>query len=479
MRKVIGAVRQQLVYQHLTESVVITFLSGILAMLIVFSVLPSLNNLYQRYADFAILLSAKNIAFLLGLILLVGLLAGLYPAFVLSSFKPVMVLKGAFKSSVQGIRLRKALVVLQFTISIALMVGTGIVYQQMRFIYTTDLGYSRDQVISIQQNGAAIGRSGTLKTELLNNTNIISAGTSSSRMGQQVGRTNIIPEGMNSAETNIITSIMVIDEKFIPTMDMKMVAGRNFSENGSDSLSMIINEELVRLLKWDGDAVGRKISIQTGPQPTDLTAYSVVGVVKDFHFATVRHKLEPLFILYGANNGALSIKVKAEDIDETISFIEATWKKVNPGTTFDYAFLDEQFGNLYRNERAFASMFTHFTILAIVIAALGLFALSAYTTEQRRKEIGIRKVLGASNANIFFRLSAEYIMLILISFCLASILAYFVMEKWLQDFQYAITIKAGIFILAGIGAVIISLLTISFQAIKAAVSNPVKSLRSE
>jgi putative ABC transport system permease protein len=184
-------------------------------------------------------------------------------------------------------------------------------------------------------------------------------------------------------------------------------------------------------------------------------------------------------MLYNQNNGALSIRVKADNIEETISFIEATWKKVNAGTTFDYAFLDDQFANLYKNEKAFSSMFTHFTALAIIIAALGLFALSAFTTEQRRKEIGIRKVLGASNANIFYKLSAEYIILILISFVVASALAYFVMDKWLQDFQYAITIKAGIFVLAGLVAVGISLLTISFQAIKAAVSNPVKSLRTE
>jgi putative ABC transport system permease protein len=359
------------------------------------------------------------------------------------------------------------------------MVGTGIVYQQMKFIYTADLGYSRDQVITIQQNGEAIARSSTLKNELSTNPNIVSAGTSSARMGQQLGRTTIVPEGKNNAETNIITSVMSADEKFIPTMDMKMLAGRNFSANNSDTLSMIINEEMVRLLKWDGDAVGRTISLQSGPQPTDLTAYTVVGVVKDFHFATIRHKLEPMFMLYGENNGALSIKIKAENIDETISFIEASWKKVNPGTTFDYAFLDEQFANLYKNEKAFASMFTHFTVLAIVIAALGLFALSAFTTEQRRKEIGIRKVLGASNANIFYKLSSEYLVLIMISFGLASVVAYFVMDKWLQDFQYAIDINYGIFAVAGITAILISLLTISFQAIKAAISNPVRSLRNE
>ena len=477
MRKVIGAVRSQLIGQHLVESVIITFASALIALILVFALIPVLNNLYQRYADFGMLMEPQSLVMLGALVLFVGILAGLYPAFVLSSFKPILVLKGAFKNSSSGTGLRKALVVLQFTISIALMVGTGIVYQQMRFIYTADLGYNREQVITIQQNGAAVQRASTLKTELLRNENIISAGTSSARIGQQLGRTTIFPEGA-TAETNIITSVMVADETFIPTMDMKIIAGRNFSLDFSDSLSMIINEEMLRLLKWK-EGVGKKISLQSGPNPTDLTAYTVVGVLKDFHFATIRHKLEPMFMLYSQNNGALSIRIKAENAEASIAHIEESWKKVNPGSTFEYNFLDEQFANLYRNEQAFAAMFTHFTVLAIFIAGLGLFALSAFTAEQRKKEIGIRKVLGASNTTILYKLSSEFVKLILIAFVLASVAAYFVMEKWLQDFQYSIKIGAGIFIVAGLLSVVIALLTVSFQALRAAVSNPVNALRSE
>jgi putative ABC transport system permease protein len=477
MRKVIGAVRNQLVGQHLTESIFITLVSGLIALALVAVFVPPLNDIYQRYADVTVLLEPFSIGVLIALILVLGILAGLYPAFVLSSFKPITVLKGAFRNSVSGTRLRKALVVLQFTISIALMVGTGIVYQQMKFIYTTDLGYNRDQVITIQQNGAAVGRASTLKTELRRNENIVGVGTSSSRIGQQLGRTNIFPDGATS-ETNIITSIMVADETFIPTMDMKILDGRNFSLDYDDSLSMIINEEMTRLLKWN-DAVGRKISLQTGATPDDRTAYTVVGVVKDFHFATIRHKLEPMFMLYGENNGALSIRIRADDMQETLAFVESTWKKVNAGTTFEYNFLDEQFANLYRNEQAFANMFTHFTALAILIAGLGLFALSAFTAEQRKKEIGIRKVLGASNGSIFYKLSSEFIQLILLAFIFASAIAYYVMDKWLADFQYSIQIGAGIFLVAGLVSVSIALLTISFQALRAAFSNPVDSLRME
>ena len=477
MRKVIGAVRPQIIGQHLVESIIVTLVSALIALAVVFMLVPVLNNIYQRFADQHVLLEPQSLLIIAGLILCVGVLAGLYPAFVLSSFKPIMVLKGSFRSSASGIRLRKALVVLQFTISIALMVGTGIVYQQMRFIYTADLGYSRDQIVTIQQNGAAIQRSSTLKTELLTTENIVSAGTSSARMGQQLGRTGITPEGATS-ETNIITSIMNVDETFIPTMDMKLVAGRNFSLDYHDSLSMIVNEEMLRLLKWK-EGIGKRIALQSGPNPTDLTYYTVVGVVKDFHFATIRHKLEPMFMLYHGNNGALSIKVKAGKVQEALAHIEDTWKKVNPGTTFEYNFLDEQFANLYRNEQAFASMFTHFTVLAIVIAGLGLFALSAFTAEQRKKEIGIRKVLGASNGNILVKLSSEFVQLIGVSFVLASIAAYFVMSQWLKDFQYSIDIGPGIFIVAGFLSVAIALATISFQALKAALANPVNSLRSE
>jgi putative ABC transport system permease protein len=477
MRKVIGAVRQQLIAQHLIESILVTLLSAVIALGLVFAITPLLNSIYQRFGDFMVLLELKNILFLIALVTFVGVLAGLYPAFVLSSFKPVLVLKGAFKNTASGVQLRKALVVLQFTISIALMVGTGIVYQQMRFIYTADLGYHRDQVITVPLNGQNVNNATTLRQELLRNQNVVAAGTSSTRIGQQLGRTTIVPEGYPT-DANMITSVMAIDESFIPTMAMEMKEGRNFSLDFGDSLSMIVNEEMLRFLKWN-EGEGKKISLQSGPNPTDLTSYTVVGVVKDFHFATIRHKLEPLFMVYSRNNNSLAVKIKSENIKETIAYVEETWKKINPGATFDYAFLDEQFANLYRNEQAFASMFTHFTLLAMVIAGLGLFALSAFTAEQRKKEIGIRKVLGASNGTILYKLSAEFIMLISISFVIASGVAYFVMSQWLKDFQYSIDIGVGIFLVAGAASIVIAMLTISFQALKAALSNPVDALRSE
>jgi putative ABC transport system permease protein len=477
MRKVVGAFRRQLIVQHLVESILVTFISVSIALTLVFAVVPYLNDIYQRYANASLLLLPENVLSIVSFTIMLGVLSGLYPAVMLSGLKPIGVLKGSFQHSPGGKRLRKSLVVLQFTISIALMVGTSIVYQQMRFIYDSNLGYDRDQVITIQQSGSNVSKSNNLKTELLRNPNIVSVGTSSTQIGQQLGRTGIIPEGFN-ADANIIASIMSIDETFIPTMGMKMADGRNFSLDFADSLSTIINEEMATFLKWS-DPVGKKISIQSGPDPTDLTAYTLVGVVRDFHFATVRHKLEPLFILFNPTNSSMAIKINAAHMKETIAYTETTWKKINPGTTFEYNFLNEQFANLYRGEQAFATMFTHFTILAIIIAGLGLFALSAFTAEQRRKEIGIRKVLGASNSTILYRLSSEFVQLILIAFALASAIAYYVMTEWLLEFSYSVKIGYLTFILAGSVSLLIALLTISFQAIKTAWSSPVDSLRSE
>jgi putative ABC transport system permease protein len=477
LRKVIGAVRSQLIIQHLTESIIVTFASAAIALLLVIAATPVLNGLYQRWADFTILFEPLNLLLIITFVFGVGIIAGLYPAFVLSSFKPVSVLKGSFKNSAGGIHLRKALVIIQFTISIALMVSTAIVYQQMNFIYTADLGYQRDQVITIAQSGRAVGNSETFRNELLRNPNIVAAGTSSTRIGQQLSRNQVLPEGYPT-ESNIISSAMSIDADFIPALGMQIKNGRNFSLEFADSASVIVNEEMVRFLKWDHEsAIGKKMGQLSGPGPNDYTYFTIVGVVKDFHFATIKHKLEPLVLFYNNNNPALSIKVKAENMDETIAFIENTWKTVNAGATFEYAFLDEQFANLYTNEKAFAGMFTHFTVLAMIIAGLGLFALSAFTAEQRRKEIGIRKVLGASNGNILYNLSAEFMILISISFVLASCASWFMMDRWLGEFQYHITMSAWTFIAAGVASLAIALATISFQALKAAFTNPIESLR--
>ncbi|CAN5178090.1 hypothetical protein BH23BAC1_BH23BAC1_47530 [soil metagenome] len=271
-----------------------------IALFIVFLTLPFLNNIYQRSGDFNLILQPGLMVPFIIFIVLVGLTSGFYPALVLSSFKPVTVLKGAFKSSTGGIQLRKGLVVLQFTISIALIIGTGIVYQQMNYIHTKDLGYNREQIITIPLNGpTVISKGRALRGELERNDAILSSATSNVQMGQQLGRTNILPEGEGD-DVNYITSIMVADEKYIPTMQMEILDGRNFSlEFPSDSANaMIVNEALARMLNWE-NPVGKTLRLETGPE--DFTTYNIIGLVKDFHFATIRHKVEPMFMLYGKN----------------------------------------------------------------------------------------------------------------------------------------------------------------------------------
>ncbi|WP_143959812.1 ABC transporter permease [Litoribacter populi] len=468
IRKVVGAYRTHLIWQHLSESILVVLLSAVIAYVFVLTLLPVFNDLYQRGAGIEGLFELQNLLVIGGLILAVGIISGLYPAFVLSSFNPLSVLKGAFKNSESGKSLRKSLVVVQFTISIALIVGTAIVYQQMDFIFTTDLGYNRDQIITLSQNTS---NSEFLKNELSRDPNINSIGTSSAQIGQQLPRGGVLPQGSTEDESAYIVSEMSIDESFIPTMGMTIKEGRNFSPTYSDSLSVIINEEMVKLFGWD-DPIGMKL--EAGPEPL-----TVVGVVKDFHFATIRHKVEPLLMFYSPQNSQMAIKVDAQNLTQTLENIEATWKTVNPEIPFEFNFLDAEFANLYRNDQAFAAMFLHFAILAIVIACLGLFGLSAYTAEQRQKEISIRKVLGATPGNILMKLSLEFISLVSIAFIIGAILSYFVMGQWLQDFQYRIQIEPWVFLMAGIIALLITVMTISFQTIKATFSNPIRYLKSE
>ncbi|WP_194775693.1 ABC transporter permease [Pararhodonellum marinum] len=467
VRKVVGAYRSHLIGQHLSESILVVFLSGAIAYVLVMGFLPILNDLYQRGAEVQALFDFRNLLIIVGLILTVGILSGLYPAFVLSSFNPLSVMKGAFKNSESGKSLRKSLVVFQFTISIGLIVGTLIVYQQMDFIFNTDLGYDRDQIITLSQN---TNNSVFLKNELFQNPNIHAIGTSSAQIGQQLPRGGVLPQGATE-ETTYIVSEMSIDEAFIPTMGMTILEGRNFSFAASDSLSIIINEEMVKLFEWE-DPIGMKVELG------DVTV-EVIGVVKDFHFATIRHKVEPLMMFFNPQNSQMALKVDVQNLNLTLADIEATWKTVNPEIPFEFNFLDAEFANLYRNDQAFAAMFLHFAVLAILIACLGLFGLSAYTAEQRQKEISIRKVLGASPSHIMMKLSMEFISLVGIAFILGTILSYFAMHQWLQDFEYQINIKPWVFLITGFIALLITVMTISFQTIKATFRDPIHSLKSE
>lgn len=477
IRKVAGGVRGQLITQHLTESVFQVVLAFAVSILIVYLTVPFFNDTYSRYADVSWLLDPSFILFSITGILFIGFLSGIYPSLILSSFTPSAVLKGSFNAGSKGSLLRHSLVVLQFMISVALLAGTLVVYQQMEFIFNADLGYEREQILTLNTGQVSNPQlSVTLYEELAKVPGVISLGATSSQIGSGYGRGGVTPEGVSTDE-NIITSITNINENYIPTMGIEMAEGRNFSEAFSDSgRSAIVNEAFLRMLDWD-EGEGKTLTFgATGDNPTTL---EIVGVASDFHFATVKHEVEPLIMLYARALPIVSVKVATENIPSTIAGLEQTWDALITSTPFDYTFLDDSFAQQYSTEQTLARIIRHFSILAISIAALGLFILSVFTVQQRRKEIGIRKVLGSTTQGISMLLGKDFLKWILISNLIGLPIAWFLLREWLSNFRYRIDLEMTPFLIALVISMVIAALTISIQSYKAATENPVKSLRSD
>ncbi len=478
LRKVVGAIRYQLILQYLGEAVLLSFVSLFLAMLLVECFAPLINlPIKGSY----ILFFFENPVFLAGLIisiLTLGLLSGIYPAFILSKFKPVLILKGAAKNNKSGIWMRRILVTVQFTVSIGMIIGTYIVYQQLSYIRSKNVGYNREQVMTLDLNDQQLQKnSQLLENEIQKLPSVESVSLSSNLPGRGFGRTGIQPEGYSSKDDIWIVSIMSADEKFLPNMKMELAEGRNFSLKfpADQKESVIINQAAAKALKWK-NPLNKKLSFG-GNSPNKL---NVIGVVKDFNFASMRHQIEPLLIVNNPNaNNILSIRIKKGGISDAVNSVERTWQKVNPGRPFEFNFLDDEFEQLYKTESSFSTLIGSFTFLAIFIACLGLFGLASYMTEQRTKEIGIRKVLGASIPGILYIISKQFIILIILANLIAWPLAYYFMNGWLKDFAYRIDIGISTFMIAGILTLLIAISTISYQAIKAATRNPAKSLRYE
>jgi putative ABC transport system permease protein len=479
LRKVIGAYRGQLIIQYLGESLLLCFISLFIALFLVELFIPSLNLPgIDRFIYFLI----DNPVFILVFIissLVLGLLAGVYPAFVLSKFIPIKVLKGSIKSSSSGIWLRRVLVVVQFAASIGMIIGTYVVYQQLEYIKSKNIGFSRDQVLIIDLNNNQLKQGAeSFLAEVKTLSSVEGVSLSSTLPGRGFGRTTIQPEGFSSEDDVWIVSIMAADENFIPGMKMRIAEGRNFSkEFPSDNQNgVLINQAAAKAFSWN-EPLGKKLSF--GPNSPNQLA--VVGVVEDFHFASMRHSIEPLIIVnnpqFFKNN--ISIRLKADNLSASIISIENIWKKINPNHPFEYSFLDNEFEQLYKTEQSFSTLIAGFAMLAIFIACLGLFGLASFITEQRTKEIGIRKVLGASVTNIILLTTKQFIILVLLANILVWPAAYYIMSSWLEDFAYRIDIEVWMFITAGISAIIIAFLTVSYQAIKAARANPVSSLKYE
>lgn len=481
IRKVAGATKKELISQFLSESIIITMLASLLAFIVSYLSLPFLNQLSGLSLNTGALLNWKITLPLLLTPCIVGTLSGMYPALFMSSFQPVKTIKGFIQVGGGNISFRKALVVTQFAISIILIIATIIVFQQLKYVQNKTLGYDKDHIAVLPYNRALSEQFEAFRTELLTNANFKNAGRSSRiPTGRLLDAMDAyVARGDSMAMSKVDIKLVAVDYDFIPTYGMQMAAGRNFSRDfGTDTLNFVLNEAATKVLGWNqaSDAVGK------GFKYGNIKG-SIIGVVKDFHFESMHQAILPMVLemfpprrsFY--NN--LSVKISGNNITGALAYLEATWKKYMPGIPYQFSFLDENFDALYQSEQRQGNLFTSFACIAIFIACLGLFGLSAFAITQRIKEIGVRKVLGADVGSIVTLLSKDFLILVLIAAGIAFPIAWYAMNHWLKDFAYRVNMQWWVFGLAALGAALVALVTVSFQAIKAAVTNPVKSLRSE
>ena len=483
IRKSLGSTNGQLAAQFLTESVLLSVASFVLALVAVALLLPAFNSLSGKELSAFFLVRWPTLPVMFLLAIVVGLLAGSYPAGVLSSFEPIKVLKGKFLATRQGHGLRNGLVVFQFSISIILIICTLIVFQQLRYIQNKELGFNKEAVVNLQGVGFLAQNTHAFKEEVAKISGVKKVGGTSATPGSQGGFFGITFR--NTGETESVTGRgTVVDDEYLQTLGMTMVAGRPFAKAFNDSLSVIINQEAATKLGLK-DPVGKRLlspdnfARRDGPEVT----YTIVGVVKDFHYSSLHERIAPLFILHDRliqqTNNQIVMRIESTNPQTILAQTERVWKRYLPDQPFHYSFLDSDWGALYRSEQVSQRIFGVFAILAILIACMGLLGLAIYIIQQRTKEIGVRKVLGASIPSIVALLSKDFLKLVLIAIVIASPVAWYAMNRWLQNFAYKIDIEWWVFALAGLLAVGIALLTVSFQSVKAALMNPVKSLRSE
>ena len=490
VRKATGAFRSLLIRQFLTESIVTVIFAFVLGLLLARLALPAINQLVRKDLSLSIFFQPLWLLGSLAAILLVGLIAGVYPALYLSSIKPVWVLKGLRLPEGSVFRLRKTLVVFQFAISIALIIGTAIVVQQLHYIANAKLGLNKDQVLIISDAGH-LSRSGreSLLQHLQQLKGVDKAATSNGIVGGLNWTMGMTAKGSHNSQ---LVNFLTISYDYLDVLGMQIAEGRNFSpafpadsassgEPGSTSRltgGIILNQRAVKDLGIHTPVIGSLVATGTDG---DTTYYQkVVGVVKDFHFASFKSEIKPFaFMLPNGHQDNFTLKVEAAGLNNTIAAIQKLWMSYAGDRPFRYTFLDETFANHYKSEQRFNQVILYLTILAITIGCLGLFGLTAFTVERRTREIGIRKVVGASSGSIVVLLSKDFIRLVLLAIVIAVPIAWYAMDKWLQNFVYRIHIAWWVFLLAGALAVVIALFTISFQAVRAALANPVDSLRSE
>lgn len=482
IRKVMGSFRSHLIKQFLMESILLSVISFVIAVAVAWIALPMFNELARKELTMPFSSPVFWMVFAAAM-LITGLLAGLYPSFFLSAFRPVNVLKGKMALGTKSGVVRGALVVFQFWISIVLVVGTIAVNRQLSYIQTTKLGFNKDQVIVVQDAYALKDQLQSFKNEVEKDSRIQS-GTISSFLpvdGTARSDNSHWPEGKSPTEENMVSiQTWRVDYDYVKTLGMKIIDGRDFDRNFlSDSNGVIINQSAARAFGYLEDPVGKKITTFNDNELKTLRTTTIIGVVEDFHYESLRQAIGPLALFVEKSTGFISFRFNSQNTKDIISLIEQHWRKMGPGVPFDYTFLDEDFGKMYAAEERLGDIFTVFAVLAIVIACLGLFALTAFTAEQRTKEIGIRKVLGASVSGIVVLLSKEFGKLILIAFVLAAPVAWYGIDQWLQGYEYRTEIGVAVYLIAGLSAFAVAWLTMSFQSIRAALTNPIKALRSE
>jgi len=478
MRKTVGASRRQLILQFFGESLFLTMTACVFALILVTALLPAFN----QTAGKQLRLNLIDIQLVLGLIIIVlltALTAGSYPAIYLSSFKPVKVLKGMFKSEGKGQTFRRVLVVTQFSLSIALLIGTSVAYNQLRFLRHSKLGFNTENIVyvPIKEN---IGKSyDAFKSELLSDPNINSVAAQYYLFAEQSFRTTGYDWEGREKDQEVDIILNLVDYDFIPMLGLELVEGRNFSKEYSTDATQayILNEEAIKKMRMQ-DPVGKQFSY-------GQRKGTIIGVLKNAHFRSLHVNIEPhvLFFLddvsIATEYGVVLIKINGDKTEEALAKIQGVWKEFNPITPFEYHFLDQKYDSLYRKEQKIGTILNAFTLFAIIISCLGLFGLASFLTEQRTREIGIRKVLGASEPSIVFLLSKQFTKWVLIANIFAWPAAYFIMNEWLKSFAYRINIGIWVFVLSGMLAVGIALITVSYQAIRAAWANPADSLRYE
>ncbi|MEO5890553.1 MAG: ABC transporter permease [Ferruginibacter sp.] len=486
VRKVVGSGKRQLSVLFVTESVLVTFIAACIGILIMQLALPLFNQLTEKHLSVWRFGIVSTLLFLILFSLLTGIISGIYPSLFLSRFKTIPALKGQMGSLSSNIVFRKSLVVFQFVITVVMISGSIVIYRQLQFASHKDLGFNKDQVLTFHINENEVrNQSAALKTQLLLNPSIQAVAIAGNPIGNNdiggLGYKFQTKDGSFSTNTTMAQELM-IDADYVPAMEIKMLTGRNFSNAiQSDKYgAALINETLMKKLGWT-DPVGKKMQFDIDDKGT-TGERTIIGVVNDFHTYSLQHKVEPMVMVMPpapSMGDNLYVKIARGKINEGLAYIDKTYRHFDNSSPFDYYFLNANFAKQYKAEEKQGQIALVFTLLAVLIACLGLFGLTTFTAEQRRKEIGIRKVLGASVASIVQMLSAEFLKLVLIAAFIALPVAWFAMNKWLQDFAYHVNIGWWMLTISGVIALLVALFTISFQAVKAAIANPVKSLRTE